>query len=95
MKINPETLKVTNNTEENRFEIQLGEQVAMIEYILRGDSIVYTHTGVPREFSGQGIAARLAKTALDFAVERKLKISTMCSYIDVYIQRHPEYQEFL
>ena len=87
--------KVINNKAESRFEIALDGQVAMIEYLERGETIVFTHTEVPPEFGGQGIAAKMAGTALDYARQNKLKVTSLCSFIDSYINRHPEFKELL
>ena len=90
-----EERKVINNTGENRFEVGLGEQLAMIEYIEKDGAIIFTHTGVPPEFGGQGIAAMMAREALEYAKENKLKVTSLCSFIDAYLNRHPEYKALL
>lgn len=89
--------KVELNKEESRFEIVLDGHVAMIEFLLndKENHIIFTHTGVPPEFTGQGIAARMAKHALGFAEKNNLKVSSLCLYIDMYIKRHPEYEKLL
>jgi hypothetical protein len=40
--------EVTHNEAEHRFEIQLGDQRAMLVYELRGNDIALVHTEVPR-----------------------------------------------
>ena len=87
--------KVINDTGESRFEVGLGEHLAMIDYIEKGDSIIFTHTGVPPEFGGQGIAAMMAQEALEYAKKNRLKVTSLCSFIDTYLNRHPEYKELL
>lgn len=51
-----------------------------------------THTGVPSALEGQGIAADLARTALETAQSQDWKVRPVCSYIDAYMRRHPQYQ---
>ncbi len=84
-----------NNTGESRFEVPLGGALAQIQYIEKEGSIIFTHTGVPPEFGGQGIAAMMAREALEYAKEKKLKVTSLCSFIDAYLNRHPEYKELL
>jgi predicted GNAT family acetyltransferase len=87
-----ENLEVVNNTEAKRFEIQLGDDIARIEYQITGHTITFTHTEVPPAFEGQGIAGKIAKVALEYAKESGYKILPLCPYVKAYIQRHPEYK---
>ena len=93
----PEDSEVINNIRENRFELSLGDKKAIIEYTLLKEEnrIIFNHTEVPPEFSGQGIAGRLAKKAFDYAREENLRVTSFCSYIDSYIARHPELKDLL
>ena len=86
------TLEPVNNAEEHRFEIQLGDDVALIDYMLNGQNITMTHTEVPPAFEGKGIAGKLAKFALDWAKENGYKVNPLCPYVKNYINKHPEYQ---
>lgn len=54
--------------------------------------MVITHTGVPQALGGQGIAADLARAALETAQANNWLVNPVCSYIDAYIRRHPEHQ---
>jgi predicted GNAT family acetyltransferase len=90
--VNLEDLKPINNAEANRFEIRLGGDVAIIDYMLNGRNITMTHTEVPPAFEGKGIAAKLAKFALDWAKENDYKVNPLCPYIKNYVNKHPEYQ---
>jgi len=87
------TLQAVNNPALNRFEIRLGDDVAIIEYMLGGSNITMTHTEVPPAFEGKGIAGRLAKFALDWAKENGLKVNPLCPYVRNYVNKHPEYQD--
>jgi len=66
-------VNVSINEREQRFEVNLDGQFAVIEYVLKPDQnqIIFTHTEVPPEFMGHGIAAKLAKYALEFARTNK------------------------
>ena len=60
-----------------------------------GDRIVFTHTLVPASLEGRGIASVLARTALDDARSRHLRVVPLCPFVRDYIERHPEYQELV
>jgi predicted GNAT family acetyltransferase len=42
---------------------------------------------------GRGIAAELTKFALDTARANGWKVRPLCSYAEVYMRRHPEYND--
>ena len=86
-------MEVVHNQAENRFEIQLDGQLAKLDYIETGDSIVMTHVGVPIEFRGHGIAAIITKAGLDYAKSKSLRVIPMCSYVAAYLRRNPQYIE--
>lgn len=87
-----EQIEVKNNPEQNRFEVILGDQIAMVQYMIAGKNIVFTHTEVPPEFEGKGIAGKMARVALDFAKDEGYRVQALCPFIAAYIRRHPEYQ---
>lgn len=85
-------MQVNHNTALNRFEIDLGDDMALLEYVQRGEEIAFTHTEVPPAYEGQGVGSRLAKTALEYAKQKGYKVHALCSFVAGYIQRHPQYQ---
>ena len=93
MAIDPKDLNIVNNPEQKRFEVEIDGQLAMVQYIHAGSNIVFTHTEVPVELEGQGIAGAMAKVALDFARDNDLKVQPLCPFIKAYMQRHKEYHD--
>lgn len=95
MKIRLEDIEVEHREERQRFEMQVGNLVAVLDYSRQGKAMVITHTGVPTALEGQGIASKLTKFALEYARAEGLKVVPLCSFAQVYIQRHPEYKELV
>jgi uncharacterized protein len=89
------TNEIRHNRDMHRFEITLNGQMAVLDYQQAGERTTFTHTGVPVQFRGQGIAAALTKAALDYAAEQELKVIPLCSYAAAFIDRHPEYQHLI
>jgi predicted GNAT family acetyltransferase len=88
-----EELQVENNRQAHRFEVTADGAQATAEYELEPGTIIFTHTKVPPQLSGRGIANRLAETGLAFARQEKLRVVPRCPFIASYIERHPEYAE--
>lgn len=92
MEVDLEHLEIRNNPAASRYEVQLGSQLGIAEYMIAGKNMIFTHTEVPIEYEGKGVAGRLAKFALDDAVVSGYKLQATCPYIIAYLKRHPEYQ---
>ena len=86
------TVAVTHNEARHRFEAIVDGQLCVADYSLRGDVVWMTHTGVPGAVGGRGIAAELVRVALAWADEKGYTVEPSCSYVDVYMRRHPETQ---
>ncbi len=89
----PETIPVTNNETARRFEAVEADRTAFLDYRRHGSSLVLIHTEVPSEMEGRGVAGSLAKTALEYARNERLRVVPRCSFVSSYLKRHPEYQD--
>jgi predicted GNAT family acetyltransferase len=68
-----------------------GGQAGVFYSGLRDGGVTFTHTEVPEQAQGARVAARLARTALDWAREHDLLVKPMCPYVSACVRRHPEY----
>jgi len=84
---------VQHHPERARFELMREGKVAFAEYEQREDIVVLTHTWVPPEMRGGGVAGLLVREALIWAREQKKKVVPQCSYVETYLQRHPEFAD--
>jgi predicted GNAT family acetyltransferase len=82
---------VIHNTERNQFEIRDGEHLARLAYSEREGAIDLVHTEVAPAIEGQGIASELARTALEYAASRGLRVVPTCKFVRAYIDSHPVY----
>ncbi len=67
--------------------------VSVLDYQLQPGRVVFTHTGVPPAYQGQGLAARLVVAGLQWARDQQLQVVPACSYVAAFIQRHPEWRD--
>lgn len=95
MTLDLNTIEVTENEDKKRFEAQVGDLTAVMYRYYSDDSIVITHTKVPDELTGQGLAGHMAKNVLDESRQRGLSVVPVCPYLAAYIERHPEYQDMV
>jgi predicted GNAT family acetyltransferase len=91
-----ELLAVRDNPAHHRFEIALDDgKVAVAEYVLRENKILFTHTEVPDGHEGKGIGTALIRFALDAARERGLTVVPICPFFANYMKKHAEVQDLL
>jgi len=86
--------EVRDNIAQHRFELPInGEAMAVAYYKIEDGRVVLTHTEVPAEFSGQGIASRLARGIFELLRSSGRKAILKCSFMGEYFARHPEYAD--
>jgi len=78
-----------------RFEIERNGEVAYLEYTLAGNILELTHTEVPEKLRHRGLASSLAETALNWARDHNLKVDIVCSTVEQYVAKHPEYSDLV
>lgn len=89
---------VTDNPAEHRFELPIDGsdgEIAAVYYRIEDDRLILTHTGVPHQFSGQGIGSRLARGVFDAIRASGRKAVLRCSFLGGYYARHPEYSDIV
>lgn len=90
-----ENIRVVHNEREQRFEVEIDGQLSVADYELQDDRMIFTHTYTPPAQRGRGIAEKLVRTALEYARAERRKIVPACSYVAVFIERHPEFKPLL
>jgi uncharacterized protein len=93
--LNLGAVNITNNEEAQWFEAQVDSLRAILTYRRFPDRMVLNHTEVPPPLEGKGLAAKLARAALDFARVNQLRVVPLCPYIAAFIRRRAEYQDLV
>lgn len=88
-------IDIKENKIKKRFEGKVNDKLAIIDYIRAEDKMYLTHTEVPSELEGKGIASKMAKFALEQIKEEGLKLVPLCPFIASYLKRHTEYKDLL
>ncbi|PRY99405.1 hypothetical protein BCM14_0850 [Jezberella montanilacus] len=79
----------------SRFTTLVDGHACVLTYTLNGRTASFDHTGVPDAVGGRGIAAALTKFSLDTARDEGWQVIPRCSYVEIYIRRHPEYADLV
>ncbi|MFC5438011.1 GNAT family N-acetyltransferase [Rhodanobacter umsongensis] len=83
----------------HRFETRVEGASCELDYTLtsgaKPEVMTITHTRVPAEVGGRGIAAALMEAAVQTARDEGWTVLPVCSYAAVWMQRHPAYRDLL
>ncbi len=88
-------MEIQKNLEKRRYETQIGDQTAFIEYIKAKDAIYLTHTEVPPSLEGKGIGKQLVAKVLETLMVNEELVAPLCPFVAAYIKRNPEWKEIL
>jgi predicted GNAT family acetyltransferase len=87
-------VEVRHDDAAHRYEALDGTTVVgRIDYEEDADRLLFTHTLVPPEYEGQGIAEQLTIAALDDVRARGLTVVPLCSFTAAFFRRHPDYAD--
>jgi predicted GNAT family acetyltransferase len=88
-------VSVRHNTAAHRFESAFDGHLSIAAYEKRDDLVIFSHTHVPPELRGRGLAAEVVRAALEHARAEGWRIVPACSYVAGYIARHPEFKDLI
>ena len=86
-------MNIVNNKDQTRFELERDGHTAQLVYRMNGNTMYIVHSEVPKELSGQGIASKLAVTALEYAKDNEHLVGVICPFVATYVKRHPEWYD--
>jgi uncharacterized protein len=89
------TYDISNNDQQSRYEATVDGKTAFSAYRRDGNTITFTHTEVPPELEGKGIAGAIVKHALEEARAKNLGVVAACAYVAAYVRKHEEYRDLL
>ena len=88
--------KIEHDKDYQQFSIALGEDDAELAYATPDDQVIdFTHTYVPEDARGKGIANQLIREGLKYAEEHGLKVIASCTAVKSFMESHQEYNHLL
>ena len=86
---------LVENAEMHRFELPVGDDVAISYFQEQHGRIVLLHTEVPQQLSGQGVGSRLAHAVFETLKARGRRVIAKCPFMSAFAVKHPEYLAML
>ena len=89
-------LEVKHDEPGRKYFAVVDNRESVCEYGPAGEkTLVFSHTYVPPELRGRGIAEELVRQALEDVRQRGYKVIPSCWYVRLYIDRHSQYRDLL
>ena len=88
-------INIVNNKEKQRFEFNLGTDIAYMEYRFQNNVKVLMHTYVPEKYRGKGNAIKFIQQVLDDQRKAKSTVMVNCAAVSRFIKEHPEYADLV
>ncbi|WP_132992260.1 GNAT family N-acetyltransferase [Gordonia zhaorongruii] len=95
------TISVTHVAPRERYLAELTEdgadpvEVGYVDYTQGGDHRALTHTVIYDRFGGRGFAGEVVRQVLDDVRDSGLQVVPVCSYVQSYLEKHPEYSDLV
>ena len=83
--------EIAHDVASHRFVTEVEGHAAYVDYEVFDGGIAITHTIVPQEIGGRGIAGQLVRAAALHARNEGLRVDPICSYADAWMRKHPEF----
>lgn len=91
------TTEVQQDTKMNRFDLLVdGASAGEIDYQVRDNTIVLTHTEIDPAQRTSGLGGELVRGALNLIrADTDYRVVPSCGFVAAWITKHPEYQDLL
>ncbi len=81
--------------ERSRYEALVGDLRAEAVYERVGDTLIFTHVGVPPAIEGRGVGSRLVQFALDDVRVSGWRAVPRCPFVRAWLGDHPNYADLI
>ena len=84
--------ELIHDADKRRYELRIdGALVSALDYVLRPESISFTHTFTDPKQRGKGFAGELVSYAIDDVEKNSVRrVIPMCWYVGQWFDEHPD-----
>lgn len=90
-----ESIPLINNENLHRFEMNINDSIAFIEYKIKEGVLALIHTEVPESLQGKGAGSAIIEKTLQYAKANGFVIKPICPFVLTYFKRYTEWNMLL
>jgi predicted GNAT family acetyltransferase len=94
-KMKYEDIQLIKNEPIHNFELFVDGQRAFIDYKQKDNKVYLIHTEVPETLKGKGVAEAIVEKTLTYLEANHYKLVPLCSYVQMFLKRHPDWNRLL
>lgn len=88
-------MDIRHDPDGQRFHTMVDGHEAEVSYELEDGMMLITHTGVPTDIGGRGIAGELNRAAFEHARREGLRVRPLCAYAAAWVKRNADYADLV
>ncbi|AQS86112.1 MAG: GNAT family N-acetyltransferase [Acetobacter aceti] len=81
-------MNIRDNQADNRFETEVDQITAWLDYQKSDGNLIILHTDVPEALAGRGVGSALVRHAHDVAQAENLKLASRCSFATAWMKKN-------
>ena len=78
-------MEIEHKVQQNKFVGGDSGEEVVLEYVLAGNEVNFTHTLVPTKLRGKGYAEKIVRRGLAWAQDKNLTITASCWYVAKFL----------
>ncbi len=87
--------RVRHDPAARRFWVEVEGRTAVLDYEEAPGVLAFTHTFVPPELRGRGLAELLVRAGLAYARETRNQVRPDCSYVAAFMAKQAEFRDLI
>ena len=88
-------MEIEHQKENNRYVLNIDNQIAKIEYEINNSKMYLTHSEVPNSLRGRGIGKILVTKTFEKLTEEGYRAVAICSYIKLVAIRSEKWKDII
>ena len=94
-KLIPSRLNISHDKENKRFTLNINDETAKVDYLVKDGKLLLVHSEVPYNLRGQGIGKVLVEKTFEKLTEEGYKAVAICSYIKAVAMRSEKWKSII
>ncbi len=87
--------KIKHNKTNHEFYIETPEGKILLHYERENHALNFSHTFVPPELRGKGMAEQVIVEGFKYAEDNNLKVIPSCSYVKRLVIKNPDWKKLI